>query len=124
MSAFRIKDRLRSFKYAAKGIKYVFLTQHNFWIHLVFAAAVIVCGFAFNVSRFEWLILILCIGFVLVAEVMNTAFEELVDLISPGFSKKAGRIKDIGAGAVLLASLVSAIAGLLIFIPKIFQDLL
>lgn len=119
MSKFRIKDRLKSFKYAAWGVKFVAKTQHNFWIHLAIMIAVIVCGILFNVSYTEWLLLILCIGFVLVAEIMNTAFEELIDFISPEYSKKAGIIKDIGAGAVLVASIISAIVGLLIFIPKI-----
>jgi len=60
------------------------------------------------------------IGGVFVAELFNSAIESLVDLISPDFNKKAGMIKDMAAGAVLISAVTALVAGLIIFIPKLF----
>ena len=68
----------------------------------------------------EWCIILLVIGMVLAAELMNSAIEMLTDLASPAYSKKAGRLKDMAAGAVLITAITAVIVGLIIFIPKIF----
>jgi len=120
---FSARKRLHSFKYAFKGIKNVVFTQHNIWIHLVAAAIVIFLGIVLQISIYEWCLVIFAMGFVLVAEIFNTAIEFLVDFISPGYDKKAGVIKDIVAGGVLVSAITAAIIGLLVFIPKI-MDLL
>jgi diacylglycerol kinase len=67
----------------------------------------------------EWALAVFAIGLVLTAELFNTAVESLVDMISPDYSQKAGFTKDVAAGAVLIAAVVSAIIGCIIFIPKI-----
>jgi len=67
----------------------------------------------------EWAILILCCGVVIAAEMFNTAFEALVDMISPEWNSKAGLVKDISAGAVLILAITSVVIGLIIFLPKI-----
>jgi diacylglycerol kinase (ATP) len=118
---FSIKKRLLSFRFAAKGILWMFKTQHNSRIHLVATILVIISGFVFRVSSGEWCILILAIGLVLAAEAINSSIESLVDLINPGFNDKAGKIKDLAAGGVLIAAIAAALAGLLIFIPKLFE---
>ncbi len=120
---FSIKDRKKSFLYAFQGIGYMVRTQHNAWIHLSLAALVIVCGVFFEVSRYEWIFLIFAIGFVLVAEAFNTAVEVLVDLVCPEFHPLAGIAKDLASGAVLLAAISSALVGLLIFIPYLYQGI-
>ena len=111
--------RLLSFKFALNGILYMLKTQHNFWIHLVAAGTVVFAGFYFGLSTMEWVLICLTIGGVLTAESLNTAIELLVDKVSPEFNKKAGLIKDVAAGAVLILSIAAAITGALIFIPKI-----
>lgn len=113
-----MKKRLRSFKYAGQGIRSVIGSEPNMRIHIVFASLVIICGFLFSLSLAEWLLCMLCIGFVMAAEMFNTAIEGLVNLVSPGQNPLAGKIKDIAAGAVLVASIISALIGLLIFVPK------
>ena len=118
MARFTIKARLKSFVYAFNGIFFCIKTQHNFWIHLTALTVVICLGFAFDVSRAEWLLLIFAIGLVLCLEIINTAIEYLVDLISPQHQEAAGLAKDIAAGAVLIAAITSAIIGLIIFVPK------
>lgn len=120
MKPFSIRNRLRSFIYAFRGIRIMLVNEHNAWIHAMAAIVVIVLGFVYRVNITEWFFLVLSIGFVLFAEAVNSSIEELTDLISPAYNVKAGRAKDIGAGAVLIAALTAATIGLLIFIPKIF----
>jgi diacylglycerol kinase (ATP) len=114
-----IKKRAKSFKYAFDGILYMVKSQHNTWIHISITVFVVIAGVALNVSFTEWSLLTLSIGFVLSAEAFNTAIEELTNLVSPTYDKKAGIVKDVAAGAVLISAIVAAIVGLIIFIPKI-----
>ena len=116
---FSVKKRGKSFVYAFNGIKIFFGTQHNVWIHSAIAVLVIIGGFYFKVSTAEWCFLVFAIGFVLTAEAINTAMEYLVDLVSPEHNIKAGKIKDIAAGATLIAAITAATVGLIIFIPRI-----
>lgn len=118
---FLLKSRIMSFKYAINGIYQTLLTQHNFWIHLVIMALVVAFGFLTDLSVAEWLIILICIGFVLSAEIFNSAIELLVDIVSPEYNDKAGIVKDMAAGAVLVSAIVSAIVGLFIFVPKLFE---
>jgi diacylglycerol kinase (ATP) len=106
----------KSFVFAFKGMASA-LKERNFILHLVSATLVISAGFYFDVTGPEWCVLLICIGVVVMAELFNTAIEKLTDLVSPDFNPKAGEIKDIAAAAVLVFSIVSAIAGLIIFIP-------
>lgn len=76
---------------------------------------VIVLGFGFDVSRLEWLALLICIGLVFAAEALNSAVEELADALHPDDHPGIGRAKDVAASGVLLAALVAAAVGLLIF---------
>jgi len=114
-----MKKRIQSFKYAGKGVAKVAASEVNFLIHLGAAAAVTALGFYFRLATLEWAAVLLCFGLVLSAEAMNSAVERIVNFISPGHHEKAGEIKDIAAGAVLLAAVVAALTGALIFFPKI-----
>ena len=117
---FSWRKRLRSFVYAWRGIRFMAATQHNFWIHLALSILVIIAGFVFDISLTEWCLIIFAMGLVLMAETFNSALEQLTDLVHPDRDPRAGRIKDLAAGAVLLAAIASALIGLLIFAPKIF----
>lgn len=110
---------MKRFRYAFKGIFFAFKTQSNIRIHTIAALLVTIAGFIFKLSLVEWGLVIFAIGLVLVSELINTAIESLVDVISPAHSEKAGFIKDVAAGAVLIAAVVSIIIGLIIFLPKI-----
>jgi diacylglycerol kinase (ATP) len=116
---FSIRARLKSFRYAFNGIRSVCVTQPNFRIHTAAALVVVTAGILLRVSTIEWGILLLAIGGVMAMETMNSAIEKLVDYVSPEFNKEAGMVKDMAAGAVLLASLTAAIAGMAVFLPKI-----
>jgi diacylglycerol kinase (ATP) len=110
---------IRGFGYALNGIWHATATQLNFRAHLVAAIIAIYAGYALHISKDEWLWITLCITMVLVAELFNTAIEFLVDLVSPEYNKKAGLIKDMSAGAVLITAIGALIIGLIIFVPKL-----
>jgi len=114
------QKRLNSFKYALKGIAFMVRTQHNAWIHSTAALLVIFSSFYFQISRIEWLFVILSIGLVFMAELINTSIETLTNIVSPQKQEMAGRVKDLAAGAVLVAAFTALIIGIIIFIPKIF----
>jgi diacylglycerol kinase len=110
---------IKSFGYAISGIAYAAKTQLNFKIHLAALIIVGLAGWYFHLSASEWLCVILAAGLVLVAELLNTAIEILVDLVSPGFNAQAGKVKDVAAGAVLVAACIAVVVGAIIFIPKL-----
>ena len=116
---FSVRSRRMSFTYAFRGIGWAFRQEHNLWIHTVAAAAAIAFGFVLHISSLEWIVIVLVIAGVFASELFNSAIESLVDLCSPDFDQRAGRIKDISAGAVLIATLGALVTGLIIFIPKL-----
>lgn len=114
-----MKKRIDSFKYAIRGIRTALKSETNLQIHLIVAVLVIIFGLILSISIIEWLICLLCFGMVIGAEILNSAIEKVVDLASPNQHELAGKAKDIAAGAVLFCAIIAAIAGLLIFIPKL-----
>ncbi|MCX6753424.1 MAG: diacylglycerol kinase family protein [Candidatus Nomurabacteria bacterium] len=116
---FSIVARAKSFTHAIRGIAIFIKSTHNAWIHIVVACIVIYLGFILRISKTEWIELTFAIGFVLVAEAFNTAIEIDIDLTSPNYHPYARDTKDVSAGAVLIASIIASIVGLIIFLPKI-----
>ncbi len=114
-----MKKLIRSFGYAFKGLTYAAATQLNFRIHLVAMVLAVFMGFALHISVNEWQWVTLSITLVLMLELLNTAIEFLTDLVSPGYNELAGRVKDISAGAVVIAALFALITGCIIFLPKL-----
>lgn len=110
---------IKSFSNAARGIAILFKSQLNSRIELTIAALVILAGFFFSISSAEWMAVLLCIALVLGLEGINTAIELLADKLHPGFDINIGKCKDVAAGAVLIASVVAAIIGFIIFAPKL-----
>jgi diacylglycerol kinase len=113
------QKRIKSFSYAFKGIATLFTSQPNARIHGVVLTFVVLAGFYFKIEKMEWLVITLVAALVLSAEAMNTAVEFVVDLVSPDYHPLAGKAKDVGAAAVLLAAFGAIIVGLIIFLPKI-----
>ena len=114
-----IRKQIKSFGYAWKGIRHCVGREQNLGTHLVATALVVVAGAALGLSRMEWVAVTLCIGLVIAAELVNSAVERLVDLVSPEHHPLAGQVKDIAAGAVLVCAIAAAIVGLIVFVPKI-----
>lgn len=111
------KKQLRSFGYAWKGIRCCVGKEQNLSFHLIATVLTVMAGFLLDIARTDWMIVILCIGVVIAAELFNTAIEKLVDLVSPQQHPVAGQVKDIAAGAVLVCAATAAIIGLIVFIP-------
>lgn len=111
------KKQLRSFGYAWKGIRCCVGKEQNLSFHLIVTVLTIIAGFLLDITRTDWMIVILCIGVVIAAELFNTAIEKLVDLVSPERHPIAGQVKDIATGAVLVCAATAAIIGLVVFIP-------
>ncbi|NMB20758.1 MAG: diacylglycerol kinase family protein [Firmicutes bacterium] len=103
-----------SFRDAWRGILYVFRSERNMRIHLVAGLVVLLLAGLLGVPRLEFLILILTIGMMFVAELFNTAFEEVVNLITKEYHPLAGIVKNIAAGAVLVAALTALWVGYII----------
>jgi diacylglycerol kinase (ATP) len=117
---FSIGRLIRSFGYALKGIASAYSKgQVNIKIHTCIAILTIALSIWLSISAFEWVCIVLCIGLVIAAEMTNSAIEALVDLVSPEWHKKAGIVKDIAAGAVLILAATSVVVGTIIFLPKI-----
>lgn len=114
------KKRLRnSFKYAFSGIVQAYIGEQNLKIHTLMAVVVIAGGFIFKISYIEWLVCLILIGLVLMAEFFNTALEYVVDLVSPGIHPLAKAAKDTASAGVLVFAIISALIGTIIFLPKI-----
>ena len=119
----RGKKLINSFKYAFRGFKHTFKNEQNMFIHVMVALAVIVCGFIFKISLIEWCICLSLFALVIGAELMNTALENTIDLISKEKSKEAEVAKDTSAAFVLIFAMLSIVIGLIIFIPKVLEVL-
>jgi diacylglycerol kinase (ATP) len=115
---FRWRDRLGSFRPACSGWRRL-VAEPNMRIHLGIATLVVGAGLVLEVSRLEWIALLLCIGLVLGLEALNSALEDLADAVHPGQHPLVGRAKDRAAAAVLVAALVSVAVGVLVFGPKL-----
>ena len=117
------RTRLQAFRYAFDGWLYVIRTQRNAWIHAVFSLLAVSLGIWLDISRADWVAIIIVITLVWLAEFLNTALEAVVDLASPGKNNLAKVGKDVGAAAVLIAAGASIVVGVLIFGPPLMARL-
>ncbi len=116
------KKRLtNSFKYAFEGMLQAYVGEQNLKIHTIIAILVIIFGFILKISYTEWLVCLILIGLVLMAEFFNTSIEYLVDLASPEVHPLAKATKDTASAGVLMMAIISAIIGLIIFVPKLIS---
>ncbi len=115
----QIQARIQSFKYAFRGLVQLFKNEANAKIHFLAAVLTIILGLLISLSNWEWIVVVICIVLVFMAEAFNTALEELTNLISPEFHPLAGKAKDLAAGGVLIIAIGALICGTLIFLPKI-----
>jgi len=117
---FSFRARVNSIRFAWDGIYKLFTQEHNTRIHLFATVMVFVAALCLRVSTNEIIALVIVTGFVWVAEIFNTAIEKAMDIISPGYHPKVKLVKDLAAAAVLTASIIAVITGVIIFIPKLF----
>ena len=105
----------KSFGFALQGFRYTLATERNIRVMLGGAALAVVMGLVLQLDLVSWAIVLLCIGCVLAAELMNTAIETVVDLVSPEYHPLAGHAKDIAAAAVYVLSFLVAVVGVCVF---------
>lgn len=113
-----------SFNYAIEGFLYTLKTQKNMRLHFLAAIIVLLLGFYYNFTKIELILLLLTISFVLIAEMFNTGVELIIDLITDEFHPLARIIKDITAGAVLVASINAVFVAYLLFLTDFPVDTL
>ncbi len=116
-----MKKIKEAFVFALYGLKHAFANERNFRIEIISGAAVFIAAYMLHISLFEWLVVLLNICFVMFAELINTAIEKLCDLVSKEKNHSIKIIKDVSAGAVLLAAVIALICGLIIFVPPILK---
>lgn len=112
-------DKWKRFLYAWSGIIMAVKEETHMKIHVIAACVVMILAFLFHLSAQEWLILLVVIALVISLEMINTAIERAVDLVTKEFHPLAKAAKDIAAGAVLVAAVIAAIVGAIIFLPYI-----
>ncbi len=105
------------FRDAFRGVSSAMRGDSSFTVHLLTTVAVFVAAVVFRVSRFEWGLLLMCVGVVLAAETFNSAIEAMAKSITAEHDENIGRALDMAAGAVLIVAFAAAAVGLLIFIP-------
>ena len=114
----------KSFGYAFAGIFACLKKERNIKIHLFMALMVTIFGFILKISLTEWCICLVLFGLIISLELVNTALEAVVDLVTSEKRPLAGYAKDTAAGAVLAASIFAAIIGVIIFVPKLLAFIL
>lgn len=110
-----------SFKFGFQGIASAAAGERNMQIHIGISIMVISAGFAFSITKYEWIAVLLAIGGMLALEMLNTAIERTVDMYTKEFHPLAKQAKDIAAGAVLVYAMICVAIGIIIFLPRIID---
>jgi diacylglycerol kinase (ATP) len=118
--SFSVRARLRSFRYAWEGITAFLQREHNAWLHFMATVAVITLAALVKLTKPELLALVFVIGLVWVTEMVNTCIERIMDHVAPDRHPDVKFIKDLAAGAVLVAAVTALVTGGIVFIPKLF----
>lgn len=113
----------RSLSHAARGLRLCFANERNFRIHVAAGLLAVSASFALPMPMWQRIIVWFVVMVVLVLELINSSIERVVDLVKPQLHERAGEIKDLMAGAVLLASLFAVLIGLIMFLPSVLLAL-
>ncbi len=115
---------MQSFRHAGAGFAHALRSERNMRIHIAAAAGAAVFAWLLDFSRLDWLVLLIAISIVVTAELLNTAIERMVDLVSPNFHPLAKAAKDIAAAAVGFAALTAVIIGIFLYYPYVAGKLM
>ena len=118
---FGFKRIISSVKNSWNGLKVAYKNEQSMYIHLVCTIILLLFSFFLKISMIQWLIIIAIIGLTLVVELLNTAIESTVDLVTKDFHPLAKIAKDTASAAEFVLSVTSAVIALMIFIPKIIE---
>lgn len=108
-----------SFTYAFKGLKYVLSSERNARIHVIFAVAALIASIVLRIGLEEWLFVVISITLVFFAEVINTAIEKTLDLITQENNQLVKLIKDMTAAGVLVSAIGAVIVAIIVFLPRV-----
>ena len=114
-----VKRILNSFKYSFNGLIDTYKTEQSVWIYIPVALSVILAGILLKINTYEWIAIVLVLGIILSLELINTALESTVDLVTEKYAELARKAKDTVSAAVLIFAITSVIVGLIIFLPKV-----
>ena len=116
-----LKEKIERFKYPINGFVIAWQEEPSFRFHGVSAVLTLLGAYLLDVTYVEFLIIIVMIGVVIVAELLNTALEELCDKFQPTHDPHVAKIKDLAAAAVFASAITAVLVGLAIFIPRIIN---
>ena len=109
----------KSFKYSIEGLKYAYKYEQSMLIHVIATICVLLANIFFQVSGIEWLITLLAIGMVLSAELINSAIEAVVDLVTLEEHPLAKIAKDCSSAATFILACMAALIGIVVYVPYI-----
>lgn len=115
------KRFFNSFKYSIDGIKYAYKNEQSMFIHVLATIAVVIANIALGVNFTEWAITLIIIGVVMASELINTAIEAVVDLVTLEIHPLAKIAKDCGSAATFVLSILAVFIALLIYVPYIIE---
>lgn len=118
---FNFKRFLNSFKYSVEGLKYAYKNEQSMYIHFIVTIISIALGIIFRISNFEWIITIFLLSTTASLELLNTAIEAVVDMVTEKYHPLAKVAKDTASASVFVTSMLGFVAGLIIYIPKILS---
>jgi diacylglycerol kinase (ATP) len=121
LSKFKAHNFFESLKYALQGLAYAYRTQRNLRVHLLMAVLVLLVAVAFNLDRIEIALVVLCIGIVICCELINTAIESTIDLVTQEYHPLAKIAKNVAAAAVLVAGGAAASVGFFVFYERLIN---
>lgn len=116
-----LKKFVNSFTYPIKGLKYAYRNEQNLAVDVGISLLVLIAGVIFKLEKSEWLVVIFTIGVVISLELVNTAIEAVVDLVTEEYHPLAKVAKDTSAAAVFVIAVIAAIVGIVIFLPKVIS---
>jgi len=118
---FTIKSRLKSFRFALRGLGSLLKYEHNSRIHLIAAIVAVILGIILKINLLEWSVLVIVIGMVFIAELVNSSLESLADHIDTEWNEFIMKSKDYSAAAVLISAIIALVVGCIIFLPKMWS---
>lgn len=118
---FGLKRFLKSFKYSLDGLKYAYKNEQSMLVHLIVTIIAITLGILFKISNFEWIITIFLLSVTASLELLNTAIEAVCDMVTHEYNKLAKVAKDTSSASVFFTSMLGAVSGLIIYVPKFIE---
>jgi diacylglycerol kinase len=116
-----MKALMISFSHAFHGLHTAFIEERNFRIHLLASFLASLLGLLLGLTTTEWLLLIVTMTLVLLAELFNTAIENMLDWLEPNYHESVKTVKDLSAAAVIMAAIMAVLFGCILFLPKLYS---